>query len=57
MSCTSVSLFVDTNVLVYSRDTADATMLASARAWVRRLWETGDGRLKDPFRSSVDDVL
>lgn len=38
-------VFVDTNVLVYSRDTADAAKHATASAWMRRLWETGDGRL------------
>ncbi|MCI0634890.1 MAG: PIN domain-containing protein [Actinobacteria bacterium] len=38
-------IFVDTNVLVYSRDAADAAKHATASRWMRRLWETGDGRL------------
>jgi len=40
-----VPAFVDTNVLVYSRDTADAAKHASASAWIGHLWETGEGRL------------
>lgn len=38
-------VLVDTNVLVYSRDTADPTKHASASEWMRHLWETGEGRL------------
>lgn len=38
-------VFVDTNVLVYARDTSDPTKHARAAEWMRHLWETGDGRL------------
>ncbi len=37
--------FVDTNVLVYARDTSDADKYECARDWVRHLWETREGRL------------
>jgi predicted nucleic acid-binding protein len=40
-----VPVFVDTNVIVYSRDAADAAKHAKALEWMRHLWETGDGRL------------
>jgi predicted nucleic acid-binding protein len=40
-----VPVFVDTNVLVYSRDSVDATKRARASEWMRYLWETGEGRL------------
>ena len=32
-------VFVDTNVLVYDRDTRDAAKHERARAWMARLWE------------------
>ena len=38
-------VFVDTNVLVYARDTSDPTKNARAAEWMRHLWETDDGRL------------
>lgn len=38
-------IFVDTNVLVHSRDTADPNKHAIASEWMRHLWETGEGRL------------
>ncbi len=38
-------VFVDTNLLVYARDTSDPTKHARAAEWMRHLWETGDGRL------------
>jgi predicted nucleic acid-binding protein len=40
-----VPVFVDTNVLVYARDTADPAKHARASEWVASLWEDGDGRL------------
>jgi len=40
-----VPVFVDTNLLVYARDTSDPTKHARAGEWMRHLWETGDGRL------------
>jgi predicted nucleic acid-binding protein len=40
-----VPVFVDTNLLVYARDTSDPMKHARAAEWMRHLWETGDGRL------------
>lgn len=40
-----MSAFVDTNVLVYARDTGAGHKHAGARAWMDRLWQTGQGRL------------
>jgi predicted nucleic acid-binding protein len=40
-----VPIFVDTNVLVYARDTADPSKHARASEWVAGLWERADGRL------------
>lgn len=37
-------LFADTNLLVYARDTSDATKHAAARAWMELLWADGQGR-------------
>lgn len=38
-------VFVDTNVLVYSRDTRNAAKHERAREWVEFLWDTKRGRL------------
>jgi predicted nucleic acid-binding protein len=38
-------VFVDTNVLVYSRDARDATKHERAREWVSFLWDTKRGRV------------
>ena len=38
-------VFVDTNVLVYSRDARDAAKHARAREWVGFLWDARRGRL------------
>jgi predicted nucleic acid-binding protein len=40
-----VPVFVDTNVLVYGRDTTDPVKHARASEWVAHLWERGEGRL------------
>jgi predicted nucleic acid-binding protein len=40
-----VPIFVDTNVLVYARDTAQPGKQPQAAAWVRHLVETRQGRL------------
>ena len=37
--------FVDTNVLVYARDAAEAVKGPRARAWLEHLWRTRGGRL------------
>ena len=38
-------VFVDTNVLVYSRDARDAGKHQRAREWVEALWDTRRGRV------------
>ena len=38
-------VFVDTNVLVYARDSTDPVKHRQARAWIELLWERGLGRL------------
>lgn len=40
-----MSAFVDTNLLVYARDTGAGDKHAHARAWMDRLWQTAEGRL------------
>jgi predicted nucleic acid-binding protein len=39
------SVFVDTNVLLYSFDSRDPVKCAKARNWLEYLWRTGVGRL------------
>lgn len=39
------SIFVDTNVLLYSFDSHDPVKCARARNWLEYLWSTGVGRL------------
>lgn len=39
------TVFVDTNVLLYAEDRADATKHAAARRWLRELWLRRCGRL------------
>jgi len=39
------NIFVDTNVLVYSRDTSKLVKQTRAAEWIFHLWETGTGRL------------
>jgi predicted nucleic acid-binding protein len=41
----SALVFVDTNVLVYSRDTRDPVKQRQASAWLEFLWDTRRGRL------------
>jgi predicted nucleic acid-binding protein len=38
-------VFVDTNVLVYSRDTAELDKHRKAAGWMTHLWNTRQGRL------------
>ena len=40
-----MTVFVDTNVLVYVRDRSEASKQRRAAEWMGRLWETGLGRL------------
>jgi len=37
--------FVDTNILVYSRDARDQTKHQIARRWLAELWSSGSGRI------------
>ncbi len=39
------SIFVDTNILVYSRDASKLDKQTRAAEWIAYLWETGAGRL------------
>jgi len=39
------SVFVDTNVLVYARDTTEADKQEQAARWIEHLWRTRAGRL------------
>jgi predicted nucleic acid-binding protein len=41
----TASVFVDTNVLVYSRDARDSARHQRAREWVEFLWDTKRGRV------------
>jgi predicted nucleic acid-binding protein len=38
-------VFVDSNVLVYERDSSEPDKQPLAEAWVRRLWEERTGRI------------
>ena len=64
-----MTVFVDTNVLVYARDLSEADKQRRAAEWIGSLWESGLGRLSiqvlqeyyvtlttklDPARSSED---
>lgn len=40
-----VPVFVDTNVLVYARDSSEQAKQERARAWIGHLWETAEGRV------------
>ena len=39
------SIFVDTNVLVYTRDASHPDKQTRAAEWISHLWKTGNGRL------------
>ncbi len=41
----SVKVFVDTNVLVYARDSSESAKQAQAANWMAALWERRAGRL------------
>lgn len=40
-----MTIFTDTNVLVYARDAGEPEKQPMAREWIDCLWETGQGRL------------
>lgn len=41
----NASVFVDTNVIVYSRDASKSDKQARASEWISHLWKNGTGRL------------
>ena len=41
----SARFFVDTNLLVYSRDASEPEKQARAALWMEALWERGNGRV------------
>lgn len=57
----SVKVFVDTNVLVYSRDASEPEKLDQAMAWMTHLWTSQTGRLSfqvlQEFYSTVTNKL
>lgn len=48
---TTAPVFVDSNVLVYVRDTADGDKQARASAWMAELWRSRRGRLSSQVLS------
>ena len=44
-SCTIANVFVDTNVLVYARDSSDPVKQARAAEWMGELWRSRTGRI------------
>jgi hypothetical protein len=44
-NCTTVPVFVDTNVLVYARDASEPEKQPQAAAWIEHLWWTRTARL------------
>lgn len=46
-----MTVFVDTNVLVYARDSSHPSKRAAAEQWVDHLWRTGTGRLSSQVLS------
>jgi len=50
-SSTTAPVFVDSNVLIYVRDSADADKQAQAAAWMAELWRSHRGRLSSQVLS------
>jgi len=48
---TTAPVFVDSNVLIYVRDTADADKQVQAAAWMAELWRSRRGRLSSQVLS------
>jgi predicted nucleic acid-binding protein len=44
MSCMTAQIFVDTNVLVYAKQSGEPTKQTVAARWLQRLWEEQNGR-------------
>ncbi len=57
----SVKVFVDTNILVYSRDASEPEKQHQAMAWMKHLWGSRNGRLSfqvlQEFYSTVTTKL
>jgi predicted nucleic acid-binding protein len=57
----SVKIFVDTNVLVYSRDASEPEKQPQAMLWMKQLWSSKTGRLSfqvlQEFYSTVTTIL
>ncbi|MDQ6996255.1 MAG: PIN domain-containing protein [Mariprofundus sp.] len=45
MTCMGANCFVDTNILVYSRDSSESEKQSKARQWLTRLWQQESGRI------------
>jgi predicted nucleic acid-binding protein len=56
-SCMTVPVFVDSNVLVYAVDSAEAERSLLAKTWLDELWRTGAGRLSPQVLNEVYSVL
>ena len=52
-----MTVFVDTNVLVYARDRSEADKQRRAAEWMGSLWETGLGRLSYQVIQEYYDTL
>lgn len=50
-------VFVDTNLLVYARDTRDAMKRATASEWIRLLWSQERGRTSVQVLNEYYDVI
>lgn len=46
-----MTVFVDTNVLVYGRDSSRPAKQMAAERWIAHLWQTGTGRLSSQVLS------
>lgn len=46
-----MTVFVDTNVFVYARDSSRPTKQMAAERWIAHLWQTGTGRLSSQVLS------
>jgi predicted nucleic acid-binding protein len=57
----SVNIFVDTNILVYSRDASEPEKQQQAMVWMKHLWESRTGRISfqvlQEFYSTVTTKL
>jgi len=52
-----LSVFVDTNVFVYARDSSRPAKQSVADRWIAHLWQTGTGRLSSQVLSEFYDTV